>query len=209
MHLKNVQYCLMALHLSYKSLNEISSILSHDKKFKTSIAESPTFRFYNYSLHYMLVMEICKLMEPNNSKGPAKYRDNHYASLKRLIGEVELSVPPSFKAISENLTNRIELLKCGLFSKILHLRDKKLAYSDMDQYGGPLSFKGFDIDEIEECRELLDELQDILKECISHFDYDIVIHSNTQTQNLLKYVDEYKAFAKDNKWDFFKWQSKK
>ncbi|MBT0812981.1 hypothetical protein KIH41_16965 [Litoribacter ruber] len=188
----------MALHLSYKSLNEITSILLHDKEFDKSIVDSETFRFYNYSLHYMFAMEVCKLMQAKNISGSA-----NYASIKRLIGEISAFHKPNFIKIGDRLERRISELELnGIYEKIKDMRDTNLAHSDENQNGGPLSFRSFNIMEIEECRELLDDLQEIFKECTTQFDHTFIIPTNTKTQNLLKYADECRAFATKNRQDF-------
>lgn len=201
---KSRQYCEMALNLSFRSLSEINYIVYHDRKLSKSIACSDTIRFYQFTLHYMFVMEICKLMEFKISD-----RKENFASLKRFNKQVSNLFGQKYHSTFEKAEVHLdELRKSTIYLKIIKYRDKELAHSDKDQVNGPLHFKGFNEKELVDCVGFLESLKDIFNQCLSIFDSSFGFPPGFKTNNFLVNYDEYKAYASIDRTNFQNWKQK-
>lgn len=199
---KSRDYCVIALNLGYKSLQEIEAIVQHNRKGKKTIADSETIKFYHFTLHYMLVMEVCKLMQSTNIKG-----ENNFASLKRLNKQTIEIVGENYDDTFKSVNLELEQLKnSSIFMKIIDYRDKKLGHSDKFQAKGPLHFRGFNKSEISECILLIESLKEIFNKCISSFNREFILNDNSTTGNFLKFHDEFKEYSEEDRNKFLTWK---
>jgi hypothetical protein len=199
---KSRNYCMMALNLSYKSFNEIMAIVNHERKWKNSVADSDTFRFYHISLYYMMVMEICKLMEVNFTRD-----NNNFASLKRLNSQVFEIFGDCYKLTYQTVDQELEELReSSIFIKLRNYRDKEFAHSDADQNNGPFHFMGLNKSELSDCGELIKRIEGVLNKCLSPYEFSFIIPQISKTKNFLAFHDEYKFFSHRDHKEFLNWK---
>jgi hypothetical protein len=188
---KSKEYCLMALNLCHRSLTELIIIAEQKEKGNNSVCNSDTIRFYQFTLHYMLVLELCKLIEENLKK-----EKENYASLYRLNIQVLESIGNDYKSIHEDIIKELkELSKSNLFKKIKDYRHKKLAHSDQDQEFGPLNFKGFSKNELKDCKFLLEKVTGLFNLCMSKYENEFHFPKISTTLGFLTNYEDYRSYA--------------
>ena len=200
---KSRDYCLMALNLCHRSLSELIVIAEQKEKDNNSICDSDTIRFYQFTLHYMFILEICKLMENN-------FRNNkeNYASLNRLNLQLLSFFGDDYKSIFDKVNKELDaLLKSALFKKIKLLRHEKLAHSDRDQEHGPLHFKGFSKDELQKYEVFLEEISNLFNLCIRAYEQEIHFPKQFTTLGFLTNYENYRRYAFHDFRNFMVWKT--
>jgi hypothetical protein len=179
------------------------TIVNHERKWGNSVTDSDTFRFYHISLYYMMVMEICKLVEAN-----LKRDNNNFASLKRLNSQVFEIFGDCYKLTYQTVNQELEELReSTIFIKLRNYCDKEFAHSDADQTNGPLYFVGLNKSELLACEELLKKIKLIFDKCLSPYDFELNLLKETKTKNFLNSQDEYKSFSHRDFKEFLNWKT--
>lgn len=194
---------MIALNLSFKSFNEIIAIIHHERKWENSVADSDTFRFYHYTLYYVMVMEVCKLMEDK-----LKNVKNNFASLNRLNNQVFEIFSNDYSLTFQTVQVELEELRYSLiFKKLKNYRDKEFAHSDGDQNNGPFHFIGLNNKELSECLELLKRIEGVLNKCLTPYGFSFNTPRISKTKNFLALHDEYKSFCYRDFKKFLIWKN--
>lgn len=204
--LKCVSYCRMSLFLAHRALNELKTIIFIKDSKKNSAANSETIKFYSVTLHYMLVLELTKLLE-DKVKGEHK-KGNHFASLYRLNNEVnDQHNPPVMNSDHQIIESRLNKIRGTTFFQSLKIfRDKKLAHTDSNYEQEALEIIGFSNKDILDATKLIRDLQDILNDCLSHTDRSFHLIKTKKTENFLNFYDDYEGFAFSRFRDFSEWK---
>lgn len=193
----------MALNLCHRSLTELIIIAEQKEKGNNSVCNSDTIRFYQFTLHYMFVLEICKLLEARNIS-----KEANYASLKRLnIQFFELfndQYEATYKEINEIFDN---LIVSDLYEKIKNFRDKKLAHSDEFQEYGPLNFKGFSKDELLNCKVFLEQVTQLFNRCVSKYENEFHFPKISTTLGFLTNYEDYRSYVFLDYRKFLNWKT--
>lgn len=198
----NIKFCNVSIYLFNKCLIEICQIINHKSNDKSPIRSSDTFRFYLFTLHNTLILELTKLLEIDN-----KRRVENYASLEKLNNKLLNIAGDSFQIrFDENMKHLLNIRNTSIFNKILTLRDKKVAHVDNSKLINPFTFKVFSIEEIIELEKIIDIIKLIFNNCLSVFDEEIFLPSFTRTSNLLTFFEEYREFSHSRPHEFLKWK---
>ena len=192
----------MALNLCHRSLAELIIIAEQIEKGNNSVCNSDTIRFYRFTLHYMFVLEICKLLEAKNIS-----KEANYASLKRLNNQFFELFNDQYEATYKEINEKFDhLIVSDLYEKIKNFRDKKLAHSDEFQEYGPLNFKGFSKDELRECKVFLEQVTQLFNRCVSEYEFEIHFLEFSTTLGFLTNYEDYKRYAFLDFQKFMSWK---
>lgn len=198
-----LDFCQASLYWANKAINEIHIITNHNSSSKNPISNSETFRFYLITLHYLFILETTKLLEVN-----LRNRNENYSSLFRLI-KVTRTEKPELRTNLDDINLKLySIRKTVFFSKILSLRDEKIAHSDRNFELGPLNFIGFKEEEILNGIQFIKQINRTLDDIMSHTETSFFLPKSTKTKNLLNFYEEYRDFSNSKGMDFFLWKNK-
>jgi hypothetical protein len=192
----NFHYTQFSLHLLSQIITELETLAKPREKYELRLISGHLGTFYNLTLTYAFVMEICKLMEPRVKGG------NHYASLEKLNYKVQSLIGKSFSdAFGSNNDRLLELRKGPFFRMIKEeLRDVRFAHMDKDKtdLAHIYNIKALTDEQLTEARKFNDALNEIHNVCGSA--YGIHFHNNTdtRTENIIKYYGKYWRYYDEN-----------
>ncbi|MFC5191219.1 hypothetical protein ACFPIK_05535 [Algoriphagus aquatilis] len=193
----------MALNLCHRSLTELIIIAEQKEKGNNCVCNSDTIKFYQFTLHYMFVLEICKLLEARNIS-----KEANYASLYRLNIQVLESIGNDYKSSHDSINKELnEISESNLFKKIKDYRHKKLAHSDRNQEFGPLNFKGFSKNELKDCKLLLEKVTGLFNLCMSKYENEFHFPKISTTFGFLTNYEDYRSYAFLDYRKFLNWKT--
>ncbi len=202
---KSLSSCRMSLFLAHRALNELRFIISAKNK-GNSTSNSDTIKFYSITLHYMLIMELTKLLE-DKVKGEHR-KKSHFASLYRLNDEVNNRHNPNETNVDhQNIEERLKKIrKSNFYEKLKDYRDKKFAHTDNDFSQEAFEIIGFSTDDIEDVSNLVTELEGIINDCLQMDGGGLNLYKINTTENFLNFQDGYKGFALSRYEEFQEWK---
>lgn len=165
------------------------------------------FSFYRVSLQYMIVMELCKLLEPDTKDNPnkkknwEKFEAENPASISKISRIIFELRGNSYQNDHKTNVKTLDEIRKSVFYKNLKIeRDKKLGHSDANYSGNPYSVKTFNETEIREVKKILGEINVVFKRGTnSYADYEYYLqHEDGRTRNFIDYHIVYKEHYDNN-----------
>jgi hypothetical protein len=165
------------------------------------------FKFYRVSLQYLIVMELCKLLEPDTKDDPRnktkweKFESVNVASVSKISRIIyELKGEAFHVNHIENKKTLNNIRKSTFYGILKTERDKKLGHSDGDYEGNPYSIKTFNELEIREAKTILDQIDKVFERCTNAFDgsHFMFQYNDNQTRIFIDYHIVFEEYFNKN-----------
>lgn len=192
----------MSCRVLYVALNELLVVNEQktDKK-EAELMNLHPFSFYRVSLQYMIVMELCKLLEPDTKDIPKKKETENAASISKISRIIYELRGESFHDDHNANVKYLDEIRESVFYKNMKIeRNKRLGHSDAKYDGNPYSIKTFSEREIREAKKILGEINEIYKRCTkSHDDYEYSFqYEDPGTRDFIDYHIVYEEYYEKN-----------
>jgi hypothetical protein len=166
---------------------------------EAAFASSHLFSIYSIALHYLFNAEYNKLLE---TKAPAKFPDNHIASVPLLNQYLLNKEGEPFTSIYDhNKKEMADIVSSSFTKKQRLLRDKRFSHADLHEVNDPFKFPAMNDSDVTEAISHLKKIFAIVNRAAAYYDFSIanqVPSNDDRTRNFIHYQTVYKKYYHAN-----------